>query len=142
MKNFMHKEAAVGKWFQMTLLEQLGNIGSEVGRAAQAEGKNEARFWAAVERALDLFDLTMEDKRWIKARRLRELARAREVFCDAVYGEKQYGTTLSDLERYFMQFAVAARINMEKHIEDSHIVKLARRFIDKYRSDLENLAKK
>lgn len=108
MKNFIHKEAAEGKWFQMTLMEQLGNIGSEVGRAAGAQGKDGHRFHQAVERALDLFDLTLEDQRWIKARRLREISRAREVFCDAVYGKKQYGTTLADLDAYFLQFALAA----------------------------------
>ena len=108
MRNFIHKEAAEGKWFRMSLMEQLGNIGSEVGRAARAQGKDGHRFHQAVERALDLFDLTMEDKRWIEGRRLREIARAREVFCDAIYGEKQYGTTLADLEKYFMQFALVA----------------------------------
>ena len=93
----------------MSLMERLGNIGSEVGRAARAEGKNEQRFWVAAERALDLFDLTMEDKRWIEGRRLREIARTREVFCDVIYGEKQYGTSLEDLDKYFMEFAMAAR---------------------------------
>ncbi len=108
MRNFIHKEAAKGKWFRMSLMEQLGNIGSEVGRAARAQGKDGHRFHQAVERALDLFDLTMEDQRWIEGQRLREIARVREVFCDTIYGEKQYSTTLADLERYFMWFAFAA----------------------------------
>ncbi|OGZ44364.1 MAG: hypothetical protein A2719_04885 [Candidatus Ryanbacteria bacterium RIFCSPHIGHO2_01_FULL_45_22] len=143
MKNFIHKEAAEGKWFSMSLGEQLGNIGSEVGRASRAEGKNEQRFWAAVERALDLFDLTMEDKRWIKGRRLHEIVRAREIFCDAVYGEKQYGTTLADLEKYFMWFAIVVRRKIEKQtLEHTGILKSTKKFIERYRPDLENLAKK
>lgn len=108
MRAFIHKEYAQGKWFQLSLMEQLGNIGSEVGRSAKAQGKDGHRLHLAVERALELFDLTLEDKRWIKQRRLREIARAREVFCDAVYGKKQYGTTLTDLDAYFLQFALAA----------------------------------
>ncbi|TSC79261.1 MAG: Uncharacterized protein G01um101429_496, partial [Parcubacteria group bacterium Gr01-1014_29] len=96
-----------GRWFQLSLMEQLGNIGSEVGRAARAEDKDTQRFDNAVERALDLFDLTLEDKRW--RGRLREINRAREVFCDAVYGGKEYGSSLADLDKYFMQFAFAAR---------------------------------
>ncbi len=88
-------------------MEQLGNIGSEVGRAAHAEGTDAGRFQNAVERALDLFDLTMEDKRWHG--RLKEIARAREVFCDAVYGGKEYSSTLEGLDKYFLQFALVAR---------------------------------
>lgn len=107
MKQFIHKELAEGTWFRLSLTEQLGNIGSEVGRAAYAQGKDGHRFHQAVERALDLFDLTLEDKRW--RGRLREIARAREVFCDAVYGGKEYGASLTDLDRYFLQFALAAR---------------------------------
>ena len=107
MKQFIHKELAEGRWFQLSLMEQLGNIGSEVGRAARAEDKDTQRFDNAVERALDLFDLTLEDKRW--RGRLREINRAREVFCDAVYGGKEYGSSLADLDKYFMQFAFAAR---------------------------------
>lgn len=106
MKNFIHKDLAEGKWFRLSLMEQLGNIGSEVGRAAQAQRKDGHRFHQAVERALDLFDLTLEDKRW--RGRLREIARAREVFCDAVHGGKEYGSTLADLDTYFLPFALAA----------------------------------
>jgi hypothetical protein len=113
MKQFIHKDLAGGRWFELPLMEQLGNIGSEVGRAARWEGEDSKRFQGAVERALDLFDLTMEDVRWQSMSKrpkgvLRELARAREVFCDIVYGEKQYGATLSDMEEYFMQFAIVA----------------------------------
>ena len=91
----------------MPLADQLGNIGSEVGRALHWQGKDDELFRGAVERALELFDLTISDSRW--AGRLREIARAREVFCDAVYGGKEYGSSLKDLDRYFFQFALAAR---------------------------------
>ncbi len=30
----LHAGLAAGRWYQMTLVEQLANIGSEVGRAA------------------------------------------------------------------------------------------------------------
>ncbi|TSC78477.1 MAG: hypothetical protein G01um101429_750, partial [Parcubacteria group bacterium Gr01-1014_29] len=43
MKQFIHKELAEGRWFQLSLMEQLGNIGSEVGRAARAEDKDTQR---------------------------------------------------------------------------------------------------
>lgn len=61
----------------------------------------------AFERALELLDLTLADPRWLG--RLREIARARELLCDAAGGGRDYGTTLEDLDRYFLAFAVAAR---------------------------------
>lgn len=107
MKITFHKQLADGRWHQLSLEEQLGNIGSEVGRAERAQHKDKKLFWGAVERALELFDLTLEDTRW-RGRRW-EIARARELFCDAVYGGKEYHTSLKDLSRYFLSFGIAAR---------------------------------
>lgn len=99
------------RWFTLTLAEQLGNIGSEVGRAAKWQGKDEKSFWGAVGRSLELFDLTQEDARWAKRRR--ELDRARESFADAVLGGSEYQSTLPDLERYFMPFALRAMAGVQ-----------------------------
>lgn len=87
----------------MSLEEQLANIGSEVGRVAKWQGKDERIFYSAVTRALELFDLTLEDLRW-RGGRLLELGRLKEVFCDGVLGGKEYGTNLYDLEKYFYPF--------------------------------------
>src|SRR3989344_411372 len=56
------------RWHALSLADQLGNIGSEVGRARTWQGKDEKSFWGAVSRALELLDLTQADPRW-KARR-------------------------------------------------------------------------
>lgn len=105
---FQHTELAAGRWFELSLVEQLGNIGMEVGRARRAkEQEDDQRFWAAVTRAFELLDLTISDPRWVN--RLKELVRAREVLGDAVLGGKEYNSTLEDLDKYFFQFAVAAR---------------------------------
>jgi len=103
----IHSELASGRWFELTLLEQLGNIGSEVSRAVKWRGRDEKLFSGAIERALELFDLTIDDPRW--RTRLKEICRAREVLCDTVFGPGSYSTTLDDLDRYFTQFAMAAR---------------------------------
>ncbi len=105
-----HKNLAGGRWSELTLFEQMGNIGSEVHRARMAEGKDEKLFQGAVDRALELFDLTLDDPRW-RGRRT-EIARAREVFCDTALGGTEYGTTLQDLEPYFDHFAFAARMHV------------------------------
>ncbi len=44
-----HADLAAGRWHSMSLVEQLGNAGSEVSRALRARaGCNEARKRAAV----------------------------------------------------------------------------------------------
>ncbi|OHA70057.1 MAG: hypothetical protein A3H01_00670 [Candidatus Wildermuthbacteria bacterium RIFCSPLOWO2_12_FULL_40_9] len=107
MKILFHKELVSGKWFKLSLAEQLANIGSEVSRANRWQGKDEKLFQGAIYRALELFDLTMGDARWHG--RLREIARVREIFCDAVFGGREYKSSFQDIIRYFDQFAFAAR---------------------------------
>ena len=58
--------------------------------------------------SLELFDLTIQDIRWKS--RLKEILRAREVFCDIIYGDNQYQTSLKDLDRYFFYFALAVQL--------------------------------
>ena|SRR3989338_7627493 len=103
MTAYLHKNAAEGRWRQMSTSEQIANIGSEVGRAAKWQNKDKEIFDGAVRRALELFDLTLEDPKWTGGRLL-ELGRLKEVFCDGVLGGKEYGTKLSDLENYFLPF--------------------------------------
>ena len=87
-------------------MEQLGNIGSEVGRALRArDSGNPDRAAAARDRGLELFDLTLADERW--AGRRREIARARERFVGQFLRDDR--SEVGSLEPYFLQFAVAAR---------------------------------
>jgi len=107
---FQHRSLAEGRWREFSLAEQLGNVGSEIGRAARAHAHgDEQRFDAAVRRGLELLDLTIGDPRW--RMRLKELVRAREAVADAMTGGAAYGTTWEALDRYFMQYAMAARHN-------------------------------
>jgi hypothetical protein len=99
-----HPGLAGGRWQQLSLAEQLANVGAEVGRMRH---RTAAQRTAAFERALELLDLTLADPRW--RGRLKEIARAREILCDAADGGREYGATLEDLDRYFLDFAVAAR---------------------------------
>lgn len=92
----------------MTLMEQLGNIGSEIGRAIRAKiAGDDERMWRALERGLELFELTIEDPA-LRHRR-KEICRAREVALDFLVGNNEYGSSADDLERYFTAYAVAAR---------------------------------
>ncbi len=95
------------KWRKLTIFEQMGNVGSEVGRALAAKRQGDTeRAQAALYRGLDLFDATAEVWAAQKSPRTREILRAREQFVSAV--EESEGD--SKLEDYFMQFAVAARL--------------------------------
>ena len=92
----------------MSLVEQLANIGSEVSRACRAkEAGNGARLEFALLRCIDLFDLTLADPRWFGRRR--EIARVREFVLDLVVGANDYGSTAEWIDRYFLEYAGAAR---------------------------------
>lgn len=106
---FQHLSMVSGKWFEYTLCQQMGNIGSEVGRAARWKEKNKKLFEDAVFRAIELLNLTLSDTRW--KNRLKEIARAKEVVCDAYTGGKEYNSSFAELEKYFYHFAYAARIS-------------------------------
>lgn len=67
------------------------------------QNKDKKLFDGAVDRALELFDLTLEEQR------RREIGRAREVFCDLIFGDGVYKSSLRDLNEYFLSFALAAR---------------------------------
>jgi hypothetical protein len=96
------------RWMAFSLLEQMGNVGSEVGRTIRAhDAGNLVRFEKALARALDLFDLTASDPRWRGARR-REICRAREEFCRLFFDDAVSPDSAAGLERYFMHFAAAA----------------------------------
>lgn len=101
-----HTSLAAGRWHTLTLAEQLGNIGSEVGRTLAVNRKDDKkRSQSAFERALELFDLSAADRRW-EYHRLREILRAREEFCRIVSSGKPID---KNFERYFTQFGLLAR---------------------------------
>ena len=104
MSDPRHRDLAE-RWWTMTVAEQLGNIGSEISRAAKWTARNPAIARAALWRALDLFDLTLDDPRHRQSpARLREIARAREVVVDLFDGPNQYASTPASLQRYFDAF--------------------------------------
>lgn len=108
MVDHIHQNLAAGRWFGLTLAEQLGNVGSEVGRAAKWQQKqNLVNRDNSLDRALDLIDLTIADIRWQVRRR--ELCRVREILVDTFWGKREYNDTPEGLEKYFYQFALLAR---------------------------------
>ena len=108
MTEFAHQNLANGRWFTLTLCEQLGNVGSEVGRALNWQKNNNPEYFQkAADRALELLDLTVSDPRW--RNRLKEILLSRNLVADYFYGQNEFQETPEKLEKYFHYFAVAAR---------------------------------
>lgn len=105
----IHADLAAGRWQTLTLAEQLANVGSEVDRAISAwEAQRSDRFERALERALELFDLTVNDERW-RGHRRREILRVREEFCRLFFDDTPPHDSARRLSKYFLQFGVLAR---------------------------------
>jgi|SRR3989344_6832661 len=103
-----YRESLVISWSKLNLIEQLGNIGSEVGRAAKWCGVDEKSFQGAVGRTFELFELTLIDGRWNNYEH-KKVKKMKELFADAVLGGYEYKSNLKDLEKYFMLFALKAQ---------------------------------
>lgn len=110
MDEFQHKELAGGRWQRLSFFEQMANIGSEVERAISWRQKgNQEYSRAAFDRALELLDLTIDDKK--NKKRLPELLRLREVLLDYFYFSNSYSSSDKLWHSYFYPFNWAARIN-------------------------------
>ena len=56
-----HRSLESGKWAELSFMEQMANIGSEVSRTSKWKEKGNAeRSQSAFYRALELIDLTLE----------------------------------------------------------------------------------
>ena len=100
---FQHKDLAAGRWAQMSLAEQMLNIGSEVSRANRWKAKgNEEQCHSAADRALELVSLTIDAHK--NRAGLGELCRLYEVMADYYYGDTIYQTDPDALQRYFDVF--------------------------------------
>ena len=108
--NYQHKELASGRWNTFSFVEQMANIGSDIERAISWNKKDQPDYSKhAFERALELLDLTISDKKNIS--RLRELLRVREVLADYFVFDNTYNSTDESWQKYFLQFNYAARLN-------------------------------
>jgi hypothetical protein len=105
----IHKDLASGHWFELSLVEQLANIGADVERCLRWSLKNnQDKSRAAFDRAIDLIDLTVKDPK--NRNRLREILRVREALIDYYLYDNEYNSTAEQWQRYFYQFNYAAAI--------------------------------
>jgi hypothetical protein len=115
VKRIYHKELAAGRWKELSLIEQLGNIGSEVGRTFKYFKQNDKlNFEISFEKALELFDLTLDDERWKNM--TNKIAETRELFCslagNTVMTDK-LEKEMNKLDEYFLRTGAIA--NEKRH---------------------------
>jgi hypothetical protein len=80
MTGWQHHDAARGGWWNLSIAEQFGNVGSEISRAIRWQAKNPETARAALYRGLELFDLMLDDPR-------------HRGSVDFIAGANEYGST-------------------------------------------------
>lgn len=96
------------RWFELSLIEQMANIGAEVGRTINWKKKDKRYAQTAFYRALELLLLTKADPK--NKYRLAEVCRLNEMLVDWYLGNPKYVSKDADWEKYFYSFNYAARV--------------------------------
>ena len=109
--NYIHSEEARQDWLTKTIAYQMGNIGSEVSRALKwSEKGNQQRADKAIDRALELFEFTIEANLQ-NHYRLTEILKARDEFCDYFLNHNSYHTDPAIMQKYYDGFAIMLRLH-------------------------------
>lgn len=104
--NYIHSEETRQDWQTRPITYQMGNIGSEVSRSLKwTEKGNQARANKAIDRALELFDFTIEANVENSAR-LTEILKARDEFCDYFFNNNSYHTDPTKMQKYYDGFVM------------------------------------
>lgn len=106
---YQHQQLSSGHWQDFTLMEQLANVGAEVGRCIAWQTNGYGNPQEAFYRALELIEFTLSDPK--NKERLKEICRTREALVDWFTHSNTYHTTSAQWEVYFLQFTYAARLN-------------------------------
>lgn len=105
-----HKDLSAERWFKLTLLEQLANIGCDIERTIYWKKNGDIESSKkAFERALELLDLTKADPK-NKGAALKELCRVKEALVDHFVYDNEYLTTDEIWQQYFYDFNYAVAI--------------------------------
>lgn len=103
-----HQNLASGSWAELSLAEQMANIGSEVERAIKWQEKGNNNYsQKAFFRSLELLSLSLDCQK--NGARLKELARLYEVLVDYFQGENTFVSSAKIWRKYFYAFNWLAR---------------------------------
>lgn len=73
-----HKELTAEKWAVLPMEKQILNIASELTRAKNWQNKNQEYFSNSLDRAIELIDFSISDRKQWHDNKLKELLRLRE----------------------------------------------------------------
>ena len=105
----IHKGLENGRWFELPLVEQLANVGTDLSRAFRWRKTGELDLSKnAFKRVLELLDFTIADPK--NRKRLKEIVRARELLIDYFLYDNEWNTTEEFWENYFLQFNYTAAL--------------------------------
>jgi len=91
------------RWFNMSIIDQISNIGGEVNRAIKWKNKNDTiKKLNFYNKAIELIVLTVKDPK--NKHRIRELEFCKEELKDYFLGDNLYGTTDNVLIKYYDAF--------------------------------------
>ena len=108
--NYIHSTEAHDDWLSRPITYQMGNIGSEVSRALKWMQKgNKERADKAIDRALELFDFTIEANT-NNHFRLTEVLKAREEFCDYFFNHNSCHTDPVKMQKYYDGFVMMEQL--------------------------------
>jgi len=102
MTTVFHKDLTQKKWNELDIFNQMANVGSEFYRAVSWQEKSKEISDRAVERMLELIDLTIDDPKNRKS--LKEIVRLREVLADLLVFDNTYQSDAKKINDYFYQF--------------------------------------
>lgn len=96
------------RWFKLSKVQQLGNIGSEIARADYWQNHNDLdNRQRALERCLELLDLSLDDKRWGSG--LKEIARFCEVVSAWFSNQAFFDISPKELQNYCLNFVIGLK---------------------------------
>jgi hypothetical protein len=103
------KQLSQDRWNKFSFYEQMANVGSEVERAIIWREKDKDYAKKALERQLELLDLTVADQK--NRLHLKELIELREALVNYFTLENQQGLSDKILRDFFYAFNLMARKN-------------------------------
>lgn len=89
-------------WNQLSIGEQISNIGSEVERALRWKEKDSKKCIEFLNKAIELIERTQMDPK--NNRRIGELGNCKDELLDYFIGDNIYGTTEKQLRDYYDAF--------------------------------------
>jgi PIN domain nuclease of toxin-antitoxin system len=89
------------RWFSLSLVEQMINIGNEVKRAVRfdSDQTKKAKF---LDKALEYTTLTMQDPKNVRV--IPELQISKEVLEDYYSGKQEINCSKDELQKYYMTY--------------------------------------